>query len=147
MKNPSYEILKTIYAALNGQVTINSVTVPVYTFAPTGVNRYIWLAALRGSEDWTKDEFGGNWFIDINCIDRVANGQENMKVVFDIADQVMQTLQPTPNAKLSLGDGITDHRLQLVNSRDLTELTEDGVEFRVLLEWRVMLSAGDNVIT
>ena len=147
MKNPSYEILRRVRAILLNQVTISNVAVPVYTYAPTGVNRYIWLAAIRGSENWTKDEFGGDWFIDINCIDRVATGAEDISVVLDIADQVMQELQPTPNAKLELSNGIVDHRLQLVNSRDLTELTEDGVEFRVLLEWRIMLSAGDDVLS
>lgn len=147
MKNPSNEIVRRIREMLLNQITVNSVAVPIYTFAPTGVNRYIWLAAIRGREDWTKDEFGGDWFIDINCIDRVANGQENIGVAFDMADQVMQTLQPTPSAKLTLTNGIVDHRLQLTNTTDLSELTEDGVEFRVLLEYRIMLSAGDSVLS
>lgn len=140
MKSPMYEIKHRLYAILTNAVTIDGTAVPVRSFAATDVDRYIWIAAVRGSEDWTKDEFGGDWFFDINCIDRVGIGAEDMTNVHDIAEQVGNALQPTPDDKLTLSNGFTDHRLQLVNERDLSSITEDGMEFRIVMEYRVMLS-------
>jgi hypothetical protein len=140
MTNPRSEILSTVYSLLNEAVTIGEETVPVYSFAPTNTNRYIWLAGIRGSEDWTKDEFGGDWFLDINIIDRVKQGEESMANCLAMVEQVNALMQPTPPSKIEFGNGVHCVRVQMVGDRDLTELTEDGIEFRVLLEYRFMVS-------
>jgi hypothetical protein len=139
MITPRQEIMEAVVTALKNKILVGSDTVPVYSFAPVNESRFIWLAAVRGSEDWTKQGFGGDYYFDLNCIDRVGQGAESMSVCLSMAQQVVAELMPKPAAKLNLSNGVRCLRLQLVNDTDLSERTDDGVEFRVVLEFKVMV--------
>ena len=51
MREAMHHIRKRIYTALNGNITLNSASVPVYNRVPTNASHpYIWIYSLSTSE-------------------------------------------------------------------------------------------------
>ena len=76
MKDASHLIRKEIYDALNGNVTLNSATLPVYNVVPNNGNYpYIYIYSLSNDEtDVNKDKYNANVITRVEVVTAFATG-------------------------------------------------------------------------
>lgn len=114
MKNPADELQTAIYTALNGQITFDGSTVPVYDKTPnrpwnTAKTYDVWVqidTPVMTPFAGTKDRFISNFVANINILalyepNSNAGGQ---KVVNLISDQIMSLLIQRGGSTLSLNN-------------------------------------------
>jgi len=137
-KDGTYEIIKAYYDALNTKVTVDAVTIPVYSFAPKGTtgNRII-IGTPIDTEADTVTSFGRDYSIDIDCVTEFAGGNASYKKAFDIADAVCRLIKTSIGGNLAVSG--SDHAvihsyLELGNT--LTEDTDTGTIIRRILTFR-----------
>lgn len=100
MKDPSDSLLTKIYTALNGLVTYNAVTIPVYTVPVNDDDRtadhYIRIDTLRLIEDGAKDRFISEGTVDIYIYSFFTGRGIGSKLPVDtISSSVAQLLDTT----------------------------------------------------
>lgn len=97
MRDPSGDIVQAIYDAINGNVTYNSVTIPVYVVPVAWEDRtcdqYIRIAEVRFTEDGAKDLPVAKGSIDLYVTTFFTGKNEGSKVPMNsISNQVTQLI-------------------------------------------------------
>jgi hypothetical protein len=134
MRHPALGIVKGVYSALNGNVTLGGETIPVYSTMPQGVEGYyIYISSLRNQEDYTKQNFGGTVRFDVKVISPTLEDSGSKLGMYDIATQVMEILRPTRAGNLALDDDLKNKLFYLEDSRELEDVTPTGKNYQVVL--------------
>ena len=137
-KDGSYEVIKAYYDALNGNVSVDGATIPVYSFAPKATTGHrIIIGAPISTETDTVTAFTRDISFDVEIVTDFSGGSASYKKAADISDAVQRLLKTAIGSNLAL-DG-SDHEiyhsyLELENV--LTEDTDYGVIIRKILTYR-----------
>ena len=102
--SPAYQLQKAYYDALNGNVTYNSETVPVYDVVPDSATYpYIKLQGFTETDDSTKSDFGDECTFSIQIVDRFGGNFGTKAGIYSVWDSVKDIIRARPIA-LSLTD-------------------------------------------
>lgn len=99
MKNVQKPFQIAIYSLLSGNITINGAAVPVYDKMSIPTNAEYPHVVIN---DWTistenlKDTFNSNSTLSFNIYDRFQTNVASRANLYDIKDQIMRTLFPSP---------------------------------------------------
>ena len=90
MKDPSSEILKSVYTLLNNNLVVDTVNYPVYSIVPNDIEyNYVHISGLNLTDNGTKDSYTS--MVAILC-DVVTGGFKN-RGTWTIADSIANQLQ------------------------------------------------------
>lgn len=139
MRNSYLYILRSFYAALNGNVTVDSDTIPVYSSLPSNmVEDYIYLGE-HTSNDWGGgDMFGREETLTIQILSRENPDYPDKTRVNQIADQVLQILKPSFRTEMVL-DNFDMVGLHLDNQFNDYAVGDNDSYSRVILVFRYFL--------
>lgn len=138
MVESSREIRRAFFQALNGALTYDGKTIPVYdNFSDEGEGKYqVFLTNQDATNADDKQQFAGDHSIVIDIVTK-ANNSGNSSIADEISEQVSQILQPTRKTTgLIIGAGFQLILLQLSSSRYLTEGNRGTFIVRKLLTYR-----------
>jgi len=141
MKDVSNVLYSALFSSLNGNITYQGQTIPVFELVPQSAqNDYIYLADLNLSESSAKDRFMQNGYINIQIITRLQHdGSSNVKLD-NICNQVKQALKPTITAVPSLSPNFNCTFFYLENDikdyslEDVEQVTRRILRFRIEVE-------------
>lgn len=112
MKETKKIIRQAIFDAIDGQVVVNSVTIPVYDEKNDGENIYILLSNQQEADDNTSDTFITRSTIDIEVVQQTGYSVSKDDID-DITEQILEIVIPTPNTH-----GLTEPTgIQILNVR------------------------------
>lgn len=138
MKHPGLGVIQAVFQALNGNLSYDGNNVPVYSSMPQGVNGYyVYLSAIRNTEDYTKTVFGGRVRFDVKIVAPMFENSGSKIGLYDIASQVTAIMRPTREGNLGLSDGLSNRMIYQEDSRELESLTPEGMIYEVLLSYVV----------
>ena len=103
MRDTATEIYSAFFDVLNGNVTYNGSTIPVYTGMPNNTKGdYIFLEELT-QVDWEgADNFGFEETLTIQIVVREKGGSQSRVKLNNLSNQVMQLIKPTVNTEITL---------------------------------------------
>lgn len=145
MKHPAFGIIKGVYDALNGNITYDGNTIPIYSTMPQGVDGYyIYISAFRNTEDYTKTTFGGRVRFDVKITTPTLENNGSKLPLYNITSQVTNLLRPTRLGNLTIQDDLTNKLFYLEDSRELEDLTPEGKVYQVVLSWFCEYEEGES---
>lgn len=133
MKDPSNEIVKVIYAALNGNTTLT-----VYTMVPPGVENFIEIGDYTGVEDSAKDTYITNATIQLEFVKRYRGQGTKTEINTDV-NTVIGIMRSTFASGLTMSgftmtvttvDGVND----FIEEDDEFKIYRKFVRFRLIIE-------------
>lgn len=140
MKDPSHEILQALYDALNGNVSYNTQTIPVYTriieWEDRSGDQMIQLSEVTLEEDGAKDTYISKGTVDI-YIDTFYEGKNEgswipVNAIANSLTQLIEGVQTLTNFTQVLG------RVMSIESFDY-ELDPAGSVFRKLITYQFII--------
>lgn len=138
MKHPGLGVIQAVFEALNGNLSYDGNNVPVYSSMPQGVNGYyVYLSAIRNTEDYTKTTFGGRVRFDVKIVAPMFENSGSKIGLYNIASQVTGIMRPTRGGNLSLQDGLSNRLIYQEDSRELESLSPEGMIYEVVLSYVV----------
>ena len=103
MKDVSDTLYSALYSSLNGNISYQGETIPVFELLPQSAqNDYIYLAELNLNEASAKDRFMQNGYINIHIISRLDGDAGSYKKLDNICNQVKGLLKSSVTAVPSL---------------------------------------------
>ena len=97
MTDPRILLQTAYFALLNGNLSYNSVNVPVYDRVPdNAVYPHVLIGQFTSVDDSDKSSFGENLTVSIHVVDRFKNSAASRKSIFDISGQVKQIIRARP---------------------------------------------------
>jgi len=135
MKDPAYRILQSYFTALNGKVSVDAVTIPVYTVTPKGTSgNRIEMDVITQVNESAKDIYLQNVNISIDCITEFTTRGSQKKSV-DIANTIIRLIITTfGGSGLSISGGSYKYvRTGLDNISPAEEITETKKIYRQIL--------------
>lgn len=140
MYDPSRSIIKAFYTALSGFVKYDQAAYPVASVPIKGTDdSYVIVDSVTVREDGTKDQF----ITECTCLVRVVTrykGVGNKYKLGNLADKVMQILQPTPTHTLSMSDKFNMITLSLESSGDIIDtLYQSDRELQQPIRYRMLV--------
>lgn len=119
MKETKKILRVAVFNSLNGQITIDGNTVPVYDEKNDGENLYILLSNQQETDDNTSDAFITLSTIDIEVVQQTGYSVSKDDID-DINDQILTILIPTPSTTgMTLPSGFLFHSVRRESSRSL----------------------------
>jgi hypothetical protein len=139
VKNSYLYILRSFYAALNGNVTVDGDTIPVYSGIPSNsISDYIYLGE-HTSVDWGGgDMFGREETLTIQILSRENPDYPDKTRVNEIADQVLQILKPSFRTEMVL-DNFEMVGMYLENQFNDYALGDNDSYNRIILVFKYLL--------
>jgi len=134
MKNPFKYLIPAYYTALNGQITINGTTLPVYDgmAAPNADSSYIMIGERTSSQLNAKCSFTSECFV---LIDIVLKGYGyGFKDSEEAADQILDIINSNANLVPSSSFQVVTTSVQSINN--LSGLNDADNVFRTLIRFR-----------
>ena len=129
------------YAALNGNVTINSATVPIYDgMAPDdAATPYIVLGDTTDVDESDKTHDGHNVTILVDCVDSAQGKGIDTTDINSMADQVLQQVRTRSASYLDLSSTFKMVTANLVLNQSLIEQSESQKYIRRLIRIRHLI--------
>jgi len=104
MKSPATQLQTSYYSLLNGNVSYDSTTVPVYTTVPeTPTYPYIHLGQYTETDDSTKSDFGNECTFSLTIVDRFGGNFGSEASIYSIWNDLKQIIRTRP-----IGLSLTD---------------------------------------
>jgi len=135
MTDPAYKVLASYYAALNTKVTVDTVTIPIYTTTPKGTSgNRIEMSIVTQVPDDAKDAYIQDVIMSVDCITEFTTRGSRKKSV-DISNAVIQLIITTfGGSGLSIsGGGCKYITTSLDNISTLDEITDTMKIYRRIL--------------
>lgn len=137
LKDKSEEVYKALFNAIDGNLSYNSVDVPVYTVSSQVPDKIYWvmLSQYNQAEQSTKTSFGYRASVQVEVV--VTNG--DYIAATSITNQILAILWDTVNSTLTLDTG----KMEVNGEPTITELTEQAnayIWIRKLMRINLMLS-------
>jgi hypothetical protein len=128
MLDTSNAVRQAYITALNGNISYDSVNVPVYGNIPfkTPPKKYVIISDIREVQDLNNNAFFNNVVVTLDIFAEQYMTNDN-GVVDNIASQIMQILMPVPGAKLFAQTNHDIYPSQRLSSRYLP--LQNGQEF------------------
>ena len=135
MKDPSYRVLQSYFSALNNNVVVDTVTIPVYTATPKGTSGHrIEIRIITQVNESVKDTYLQDVIIAVDCITEFTTRGSHKKSV-DISNAVIQLIITTfGGSGLSITGGVYKFiRTSLDNISPAEEITDTKKIYRRIL--------------
>lgn len=141
MYDPTRSIIKGFYTKLNGFVKYDNAAYPVASVPVRGTDdSYVLIDSVTVREDGAKDAF----ISECTCLVRVVTrfkGVGSKAKLGNLADKVMQIIQPTPSAVVDISNKFNMINLQLESSGDIIDNLhpsdrelQQPIRYRMLVE-------------
>ena len=121
MKDPSNEVIKVFFTALNGNTTL-----PVYTMVPDDVDSFILIGDYSGLEDSAKDTFIFDSTITIELVKRYS-GQGSKKEVNDDVNTIFGIVRDDFASGLTM----TGFCMSVVTVGNIVDFVEEDDEYKI----------------
>ena len=141
MYDPTRSIIKAFIDTLEGSVKYDQAQYPVYSVVPKEApNSYVLVDSVTMREDGTKDAFLTECTVLVRVITRYQGVGSKYKLG-NLADKVMQIIQPNPSYTLAMSSKFSMVTLSLESSGDIIDFThlsdrelQQPIRYRMIVE-------------
>ena len=135
MKDPSNEVLKAFYTALNGNTVL-----PVYTMVPTDVNDFIEIGDYTGVENSAKDTYLTEATIQLEFVKRYRGQGTKTEVNTDV-----NTVTGLVRDNFASGLSMSGFTMRVTTIDSVNDFIEEDDEFKIyrkFVRFRLIIEEG-----
>lgn len=139
MNDPKTLIQTAYFTLLNGNLTYNSVNVPVYDRVPdNAVYPHVAIGHYTSTDDSDKSSFGENMTVTLHVVDRYINSSGSRKAINSVTGQIKQIIRvrpvPISIAGFNVGTSYIDNESSNEEKTDTYLYIYNNIRFRHLIE-------------
>lgn len=139
MNDPKTLLQTAYFTLLNGNLTYNSVNVPVYDRVPdNAVYPHVVLGHYTSTDDSDKSSFGENMTVTLHVVDRYINSSGSRKAINSVTGQIKQIIRvrpvPISIAGFNVGTSYIDNESSNEEITDTYLYIYNNIRFRHLIE-------------